>query len=175
MTTSDRDDLLDSLRRHRELFLLTVAGLTDEQARATPTASTLCLGGLIKHVTATEKEWADFIVHGPTDQPDVDWSAIDWSDPPDWAIEHQDQFRLGEDETLDSVLAAYQDVAAATDALVTRMDLDARWPLPEAPWFEPGTSWSGRRVLLHVVAETAQHAGHADIIRESLDGQRSMG
>ena len=47
--------------------------------------------------------------------------------------------------------------------------------LPEAPWFTPGESWSARRVLLHIIAETAQHAGHADIIRESLDGAKSMG
>jgi hypothetical protein len=54
-------------------------------------------------------------------------------------------------------------------------DLDAAHPLLPAPWFEPGARWSARRVLLHVIAETAQHAGHADIIRESLDGAKSMG
>jgi hypothetical protein len=53
--------------------------------------------------------------------------------------------------------------------------LDATQPLPEAPWFEPGARWSARRVMLHIIAETAQHAGHADIIRESLDGAKTMG
>ena len=48
-------------------------------------------------------------------------------------------------------------------------------PLPEAPWFQPGATRSARRVFLHIVAETAQHAGHADILRESLDGQKTMG
>uniref|UniRef100_UPI000EF55DC2 mycothiol transferase n=1 Tax=Streptomyces sp. E5N298 TaxID=1851983 RepID=UPI000EF55DC2 len=48
-------------------------------------------------------------------------------------------------------------------------------PLPKAPWFEADTEWSARRVLMHVIAETAQHAGHADIIRETLDGAKSMG
>ena len=47
--------------------------------------------------------------------------------------------------------------------------------LIEAPWFEPGATWSARRVFLHIVAETAQHAGHADIIREAVDGAKSMG
>ena len=66
--------------------------------------------------------------------------------------------------------------AEQTDELVAALpDLDASQPLPEAPWFEPGARWSARRVLLHVIAETAQHAGHADIIRESLDGAKSMG
>ena len=79
------------------------------------------------------------------------------------------------DETLASLLAAYDEVAAATDELVATVDLDARHPLPEAPWFEAGASWSARRAFVHIVAETAQHAGHADIIRETIDGQKSMG
>jgi uncharacterized protein DUF664 len=54
-------------------------------------------------------------------------------------------------------------------------DLDTTQPLPPAPWLEPGARWSARQVLLHVIAETAQHAGHADIIRECLDGAKSMG
>jgi hypothetical protein len=53
--------------------------------------------------------------------------------------------------------------------------LDISHPLPDAPWFEPGACWSARRVALHILAETAQHSGHADIIRESLDGAKTMG
>jgi hypothetical protein len=87
-----------------------------------------------------------------------------------------DEFRLLPEETLTGVLAEYADVARRTDDLVrTIPDLDAVQPLPAAPWFEPGASWSARRVFLHIIAETAQHAGHADIIRESLDGAKSMG
>jgi hypothetical protein len=67
-------------------------------------------------------------------------------------------------------------VARETDELVATLpDLDASHPLPEAPWFEPGARWSVRHVVLHVIAETAQHAGHAGIIRESLDGAKTMG
>ena len=63
-----------------------------------------------------------------------------------------------------------------TDELVAVLpDLDATQPLPKAPWFEADTGWSARRVLMHIIAETAQHAGHADIIRESMDGAKSMG
>ena len=76
---------------------------------------------------------------------------------------------------IDPDLLRYDEVAAATDELVLRVDLDQRQPLPEAPWFEPGSSWSARRVFIHIVAETAQHAGHADILRETIDGQKSMG
>ena len=74
-----------------------------------------------------------------------------------------------------TVLAGYQEVADATDALIASIDLDSDHPLPEAPWFEPGARWTARRTLLHILAETSQHAGHADIIREALDGQKTMG
>ena len=79
------------------------------------------------------------------------------------------------DETLEQLLATYDEVAAATDELVRTVDLAERQPLPAAPWFEPGATWAHRRTFWHVVAETAQHAGHADIIRETIDGQKSMG
>ena len=87
----------------------------------------------------------------------------------------RDGFRMVEGETLAGLLEEYDAVAAATDALVETIDLDSSQPLPAAPWFEPGATWSARRVFIHIVAETAQHAGHADIIREAIDGQKSMG
>lgn len=170
----ERADLLDALLKHRDLFRLTLRGLDDDQARLVPTASSLSLGGLLKHVTATEREWADFIVHGAASQPQVDWAAVDWSDPPAEVLAYQAQFTMTGRETLAELLAAYDAVAAATDALVATVDLDGAQELPAAPWFEPGASWTARRVLVHLVAETSQHAGHADIIRESIDGQRSM-
>jgi hypothetical protein len=174
-TSTERDDIIDTLRKHRELFRSTVRGLSDEQAASTPTVSELCLGGLVKHVAAVEKNWADFVVNGPAEQPDVDWATIDWSNPPAAVIEYQNGFRMVGDETLESLLAAYAAVAAETDTLVETVDLDHRHPLPEAPWFEAGATWSARRAFVHIVAETAQHAGHADIIRETIDGQKSMG
>ena len=79
-------------------------------------------------------------------------------------------------ETLAGLLADYAAAARETDELLAALpDLDAAQPLPVAPWYEPGASWTARRVLLHIIAETAQHAGHADIIRESIDGAKTMG
>jgi len=87
-----------------------------------------------------------------------------------------DIFRMRDDETLAGVLAEYEQVAGRTDQIVATLpDLDAAHPLPTAAWFDPDASWSARRVLLHLIAETAQHAGHADILRETLDGAKSMG
>ncbi len=94
------------------------------------------------------------------------------SEPVDWV----GQFRMQPGETLAGLLDGYERVAQLTEELVwTLPDLDASHPLPEAPWFEPGASWSVRQVLLHILAETAQHAGHADILREAIDGQKTMG
>ncbi|NEK57169.1 DinB family protein [Geodermatophilus sabuli] len=166
--TRERADLLETLAAHRHFLRYTVRGLTDDQARQRTTASELTLGGLVKHVAAQEANWVRFIVEGPAavapPTEESGWAA--------WGAE----FRMGPGETLDGVLADYAEVARRTDELVrTLPDLDAGHPLPEAPWFEPGAFRSARRVFLHIVAETAQHAGHADILRESLDGQKSMG
>jgi len=174
MTNTERDDLLDLLHKHRELFRFTAQGLSDDAARTTPTVSVLSVGGLVKHVTAVERQWADFIVNGPAED-GLDWANIDWSNPPAEVLAHQDGFVLREDETLAGVLAAYDEAAAATDELVRTVDLDAAHPLPTAPWFEAGASWTARRTIIHIALETAQHAGHADIIRETIDGQKSMG
>jgi hypothetical protein len=173
--TGERADLLDVLHKHRGLFRVTVQGLSDEQANTRSTISELTLGGLIKHVAATEKEWARFIQEGPAAQPDIDWANVDWSNPPAEVAAYADGFRMLDGETLAGLLEEYDAVAAATDALVATVDLDSSQPLPEAPWFAPGARWSARRVFTHILAETTQHAGHADIIREAIDGQKSMG
>ncbi|MFE5049352.1 DinB family protein [Streptomyces sp. NPDC056637] len=168
--SGERAEWLEVLDKHRNFLRFTTRDLTDEQARKQTTASALCLGGLIKHVTEVERSWADFILDGPS--PTADFAAMTEAD---WA-RRVDGFRLLPDETLAGALAAYAEVARRTDEVVATLpDLDAAWPLPKAPWFEPGARWSARRVLMHIVAETAQHAGHADIIRESLDGAKTMG
>jgi uncharacterized damage-inducible protein DinB len=166
----ERQDLLTELGQARYFLRHTTRDLTDEQAGRRTTASELTLGGLIKHVAATEAHWAEFIVNGPS--PADDFSAMTESD----FARRADEFRLLPGETLAGVLDHYAEVAARTDDLVrTLPDLNVSHPLPEAPWYPPGARYTLRRVLTHIVAETAQHAGHADIIRESLDGAKSMG
>ena len=158
----ERADLIAGLAKHRALLRRTVRDLTDEQARRQTTVSDLCLGGLIKHLVEMERRWMRFAVGGAEAMNSV---PIDWTD----------QFRLLDDETLDGVLAEYAEAAAATDALIATIDLDAMRALPTAPWFEPGATWSVRTVVLHLIGETSQHSGHADIIREALDGAKTMG
>ncbi|MEU3494373.1 DinB family protein [Kitasatospora cineracea] len=168
--TPEHADLIAELRAIRHFLRLTARGLTDEQARQRTTVSELTIGGLIKHVTSMERAWSAFIVRGPSAMPD--FSSFTEAD----LQARVDEFRLLPEETLLGVLTAYEAVARGTDELLLGLpDLGVSQPLPAAPWFAPGVSWSARRTVLHIVAETAQHAGHADIIRESLDGQKSMG
>jgi len=170
--TRERTDLLDVLRQHRWFLTYTVQGLTDEQATTRTTASELTLAGIIHHVAETEAQWTDFITHGPAA---MTARIASWMDP-ESAEDPRSRFRLREGETLADVLSEYAEIAARTDELVqTLPSLDVDHELPAAPWFRPGTRWSARAVLLHLIAETSQHSGHADIIRESLDGQRTMG
>ena len=160
--TGERADFLQMLAKNRGFLRFTVQNLTDEQANQRTTVSELTLGGLIKHVAVAERQWANFILEGASGMKmdEVDWMA---------------QFSMREEETLAELLAKYEEIARRTDELVATVDLDESHPLPQAPWFEPGAAWSNRLVLMHIIAETSQHAGHADIIRESLDGQKTMG
>jgi uncharacterized damage-inducible protein DinB len=161
--SGEKTDLLFNLARRRHFLTYPARGLSDEQAAATPTVSELSIGGIIKHVTATERGWIAFVTGGPEA---MAAAAGDW-----WAGHH---FLAG--DTLAGLLADYERCGEETAALVRSLpDLDVERPLPEAPWFEPGARWSARQVFLHIIAETAQHAGHADILREAIDGSKSMG
>jgi uncharacterized damage-inducible protein DinB len=165
--TGERADLLAMLAKHRFFLRFTARDLTDEQAAARTSVSALCVGGLIKHVLTTEESWRKFAAGVPGGMGDADDQGYE---------AHADSFRMLPGETLAGLLARYEEVARATDELVaTAPDLDLAHPLPEAPWFTPGEAWSVRRVIMHIIAETAQHAGHADIIREGIDGAKSMG
>ncbi|CAM5382589.1 DinB family protein OS=Streptomyces alboniger OX=132473 GN=CP975_13265 PE=4 SV=1 [Streptomyces alboniger] len=167
---SERADLLAALDGHRQMLRYTVRDLTDEQAGLRTTVSELCLGGLIKHVTSVERVWALFMAEGPAALGDVfEMTEEDWA-------RRADEFRMQPGETLAGVLAAYEEAARRTDEVIGGLpDLGVSHRVPDAPWSEPGTRWTARRTLLHIIGETAQHAGHADIIREALDGARSMG
>jgi uncharacterized damage-inducible protein DinB len=153
----ERAGLLGYLAQQRYVLRLTAYGLTDEQARQAPTVSTFSVGGLIKHVTAVERHWIDLVL----EQSDIS--------PQDYEA----NFRMGPDESLADVLDRYDEVAARTEAVVAGIpDLGQPVPVPPGvPWFPKDVeAWSVRWVLLHLVQETARHAGHADLVRETVDG-----
>lgn len=179
---AERADLLGALAAARSALTATTLGLSDEQAGERPTVSALCLGGLIKHVASMEETWMRFVAEGPSamrhDLPEgvtwADFAAGTAREYPQWAIDHQNNFLMLPGETLAGILERYEQVAVRSEEFIASVpDLSATHPLPVAPWHEPGAVRSVRRVLMHLIAETAQHAGHADIIRETLDGKTS--
>ncbi|MCU7825372.1 DinB family protein [Kitasatospora sp. DSM 101779] len=159
--TDERHALLAYLDQQRQCLRVTAHGLTDEQATSAPSASELSIAGLIKHAARCERGWMDLVLQrrrGPERAADED----DASD-----------FVLGPRETLAGVLADYAAAAAETDEIVAGLpDLGRPVPVPKGlPWFPADVeAWSVRWVLLHLIEETARHGGHADIIRETLDG-----
>ena len=166
--TGERADILRTLTRHRGFLRFTTNDLTDEQAAARTTVSELCLGGLIKHVTAVERQWARFIVEGPP-------APTDWQDGA--AVqEWMNGFKMLPGETLAGLLADYEAVAAATDELRgDPAEPGRRAAAAGGAVVREGAKWSARQVLLHIIAETSQHSGHADILREAIDGAKTMG
>lgn len=160
----EREDLLEALHDHRRFLLYTLRDLSDEQAAQRTTVSQLCLGGLVKHLTRAERLWMDFVMGRPGGPGQAGGRE-----------DHERSFQMLPGETIAELLATYGRATQATDEAVRKVDLDASHPLPAAPWFPPDVRRSNRRVFLHLIAETAQHAGHADIIREALDGAKTMG
>jgi uncharacterized damage-inducible protein DinB len=178
----ERADLLAELAKARASLVRAADGLSDEQAAEQPTVSELCIGGLIKHVAAAEDGWLRVIADGPAamsfELPEgVSWHEIvtgTAAEYPQWMIERRRQFQVLPGETLAGILAGYAEVRAHTDQIVAGLtDLDTRFTLAPTPWGEPAKEQSIRATLLHVIAETAQHAGHADIIRETIDKRKS--
>jgi uncharacterized damage-inducible protein DinB len=154
--------LLAYIEQQRDGLRNAAYGLTDEQARLQPTAGTLSIGGLLKHVAAMETTWVDMILQ--RDSGDASGNGED---------DYASGFQLQPDETLVEVLARFDAVAKETDAVVSKIaDLDQPVPVPKGvPWFPDDVdAWSVRWVLLHLIEEIARHAGHADIVRESIDG-----
>jgi uncharacterized damage-inducible protein DinB len=154
----ERDGLLSYLAQMRYVLRLTAYGLTPEQLRATPSASPLSVGGLIKHCASTEEGWIHVVQQRTR--------------PGDDYARYEEDFRLADGETIDDVFAYYDRVASETEKVATTLDLDHPVPVNhDVPWNPKDVdNWSLRWVLLHLLQETARHTGHADIIRESVDG-----
>ena len=159
--TDERELLLAYVDQQRDGIRFAAYGLTDDQARLTPTAGTLSIGGLVKHVTAMEQSWMDTVLQRSSN------GSIEES-----ADRYEDGFTLRPDETLAGALAELDAVAGRTEEIVRQLDLDHPVPVPKGvPWFPQDVdAWTVRWVLLHLVEEVARHAGHADIVRESIDG-----
>ncbi|WP_265445549.1 DUF664 domain-containing protein [Flexivirga meconopsidis] len=145
-------------------------GLTDEQFRATPTVSTLSVGALVKHGTRCAAGWLDRAAAAPA-APPVDPSLASLSQQERFAA-YQAEYVVTPDESPEQLRRDLDALIQRVASQVPSYDLEERVPVPtDAPWWPKDLeSWSVRWVLLHLVEELARHAGHADIIRESIDG-----
>lgn len=154
----EREALVAYLAQQRYVMRISAFGLTDDEARRSAGPSNLSVGGLIKHVTAVERTWMDTVLQRPREGTEE---------------EYADNFRVVPGETLASLLDRYDEVAKETESIIAAID-DLGQAVPVAqgvPWFPDDVeAWSVRWVLLHLITETARHAGHADIVRELVDG-----
>jgi hypothetical protein len=154
--------LLGSLERVRSFLGWKCGGLDGAGIRTTAAASTITLGGLLKHLAFVEDDhfatlWLGRAVGAP-------WDAFDRDDP-DW------HWRVAEDETPEGLMTMWRDAVARSRAIVddalAHGDLDQRGRFVDE---ETGESPNLRRILIDLIEEYARHAGHADLIRESIDG-----
>jgi uncharacterized protein DUF664 len=159
----ERSGLLAFLAQQRYTIRTAAYGLSDEQAAATPSSSALSVGGLIKHVALMERQWMATIQRRPAGEESYQ--------------EYQDSFRMLPGETLAGLLANHELAAKETDAVIAGIDdLGEPVPVPKGvPWLPQDVdAWSVRWVLLHLIEEVARHAGHADLVREAVDGATAV-
>ena len=155
---TERDALCAFLDKQRDALIRKIEGVSDADARKTPTVSSLSLLNLIKHSAVWERRWFQIIFDG-RDFPD-EWPTVEEDEDSD--------FYLGDDDTVESLLAYYAEQAAVSREISRTADLDR--PCARPRMVDRDLRW----VLLHMIEETARHAGHADIIRETLDGSRGI-
>ncbi|MET8945324.1 DinB family protein [Streptomyces sp. NPDC004542] len=158
----ERGALLSFLAEQRGGIRRAVLGLTEEQAASRPSASELSLAGLVKHAAEVEQYW---VARAKGEPPAIQRDQSNW----------HETFQLVGDETVASQLAYGEEVAAETEKFLRSVpSLDDTFALPDQPWFPPKGRVSMRWLALHLIRETARHAGHADIVRESLDGKTAF-
>lgn len=159
--------LVTFLREQVESVRTAAFGLTEREARETPTRSELSIGGILKHLSIT---WPVWQTREACERGERGWEVTE----ADIALFYG-SFAMTEDETLEQVLQQYDDATAALLAAIESMDPDAEVLAAPAPWFgrlEP-MPVTARMLALHQIEEFARHAGHADIIREQLDGAQA--
>jgi uncharacterized damage-inducible protein DinB len=157
----ERTMLCAFLDFHRATLVWKVEGLGDDELHRVPIpSSTLTLGGLVKHLALVEDSWFTQRFAG-SDEPEP-WASAPFDDDPDW------EFHSSADDSLETLLALYR---AACDR--SRAVVDAAASLDQvstAPDRRTGHLFTLRWILLHMIEETARHNGHADLLREAIDG-----
>jgi uncharacterized damage-inducible protein DinB len=159
----EKDGLLGYLRQQRSAVCIAAHGLTSDQAMQTPTPSKLSIGAIVKHLAHVERLWAN-LVQGSYHAMSQDEGFRAYAA----------SLKMMQADAIGDLLASYETASSHADLIYESSDDMGRdVQVPDAPWFPKGVTWSVRWVMLHVIEETARHAGHTDIIRESIDGADS--
>ncbi|MEV5971440.1 DinB family protein [Streptomyces sp. NPDC051921] len=156
-----KDNLHVRLRRDREALLWKLDGLSEYDVRRPLTATGTNLLGLVKHVATVEARYFGEVFDRPSPEPLCRWQDSDGSDL--WATE---------DETRDHIIGFYRRTWEHSDATINELSLDAPGHVQWWPETYPNTNLFA--VMVHVLGESNRHAGHADILREGLDGRTGM-
>ncbi|MET9693522.1 DinB family protein [Streptomyces sp. NPDC006514] len=159
--TFAKDNLHGRLRRDRTALLWKLDGLSEYDARRPLTATGTNLLGLVKHVATVEARYFGEVFDRPSPEPLPRWQDSDGSDL--WATEH---------ETRDQIIAFYRRTWEHSDATINELPLDAPGHVPWWPDPHPNTNLFA--IMVHVLGESIRHAGHADILREGLDGRTGL-
>jgi hypothetical protein len=154
--------MLGSLNRQRATFAWKCGGLDHAGLTATVGASTMTLGGLLKHVALVEDHYFSTKLHGRS--PGPPWEGVDWDADPDW------EWRTAADDTPAQLMQLWQDAVARSRAFVAEALADGGLDRLAAGTWPDGRAPSLRRILIDLIEEYARHVGHADLIRESVDG-----
>ena len=159
---NETDAIHAFLAQAQDAFRALLHGLTPRQAAVAPSASSLSIGGLVKHVTVVQRGWLASAEAAP---------AVPGAERSDGVEDYLAGFTFHESDSLDDLRAAFDEVSAAVLDAVRRLDLDTPVPVPDAPWFPQDVeAWSVRWVWWHLMEELTRHAGHGDIVRETVDG-----
>ncbi|MET9609840.1 DinB family protein [Streptomyces sp. NPDC006512] len=156
-----KDNLHGRLRRDRKALLWKLDGLSEYDARRPLTATGTNLLGLVKHVATVEARYFGEVFDRPSPEPLPRWQDYNGSDL--WAAE---------DETRGQIIGFYQRTWEHSDATINELPLDAPGHVPW--WPEPHPNTNLFAILVHVLGESNRHAGHADILREGLDGRTGL-
>jgi len=154
--------LLGSLERQRETVARKCGGLDADGLRATLPPSTITLGGLLKHLALVEDDY--FSVRLLGDKPASPWDTVDWEADPDW------EWRSAADDTPEQLRTLWQDAVARSRSAVQQALADGGLEQLARGTWPDGRAPSLRRILIDLIEEYARHAGHADLVRESVDG-----
>jgi uncharacterized damage-inducible protein DinB len=156
------DTLLGSLERTRRTFAWKCGDLDAAGLRATTAASTMTLGGLLKHLALVEDDY--FSVRLLGNKPAPPWDAVDWDADPDW------EWRTAADDAPEKLYALWEENVARSRANLARVLADGDPSQPAGFTWPDGRSPSIRRLLVDMIEEYARHTGHADLLREAVDG-----